>query len=157
MICVCFLVNRSKFSTENEGKHEQMSPVISGSEESLAHRSVACLWGSEESWEAWTGHCISWEPALLWHSGFCREQHSCGHTCSCHRELNIAKLKELFLVAQRLCANISGAMAQGFFWVAGLPPWMSLAASGEGWHSQCWPGWGMCLHTQVWVSGDGQK
>lgn len=43
MISLCFLVNRTKISTENEGKYEQMSPLISGSEESLGHRSASTV------------------------------------------------------------------------------------------------------------------
>lgn len=43
VICVCFLVNRSKFSTKSTGKHEQMSPLIAGSEESLGHISPSTL------------------------------------------------------------------------------------------------------------------
>lgn len=95
IIRVCFLVDRSKFPTKNAGKHEQMSPLTAGSEDSLGHISPSTLLlvcGGLRS-PGGMNSCICWESALLWDSAFCREQHSCGQTCSCHRQLSIAKLK----------------------------------------------------------------
>lgn len=52
MICVHFLANRWKLSTENARKHEQISSLIAGGEESgpkKSQYSVAYLWWPDNS------------------------------------------------------------------------------------------------------------
>jgi len=66
--------------------HHLLQGVKSQGQESLSTVLLTCG-GLRTPKGVWIWQCVPWKSALLWDSGFCRKQHSCGQTYRCHREL----------------------------------------------------------------------